>query len=136
MYVCFGSFQGVRHGLDNVLAEEARSDVDTRRDVPFPKLGGALGVVTYFHPPYLLPPSIHMLQLAQTVGTHLGGVVFVLHDDLESPFLERRDEAPGGNWLGPLHRGCKAGTPHDDDPWPTSTSSFELPEYRVVSTFA
>ena len=41
VYLCFGSFQGVRHSLDSVLAEEARSDgVDTRRDVPFPIPGG------------------------------------------------------------------------------------------------
>ena len=39
----------------------ARSDgVDTHRDVPLPILGGALGVGAYFHPPYLLPPSIHI----------------------------------------------------------------------------
>jgi len=55
------------------------------------------------------------------------------------PPEERRDEeGPRGVGTGlvPLHRGCKAGTPHDDDPWPASLVSLELSRYRVVSTFA
>ena len=58
-------------------------------------------------PRYLCCSSLR--QLGHTLEV-LSCVVFVLHDDLESPLPERRDEeGPGGNWLGPPHRGCKAG---------------------------
>ena len=61
------------------------------------QLGDALGVGAYVHPPCLFFPSIFMMQFAQTVGALLAGVVFVLHADLESPFLERCDEAGWGD---------------------------------------
>ena len=47
VFVCvrFGSFQGVRHGLDSVLAEEARSDDHRTPRRSVVDLSGILGAI-------------------------------------------------------------------------------------------